>query len=69
MASWKKKLFGFILLALLVVTIVFWGTLIGGCCLFALIQSIMIFLFNDYASRDLAKTFEEEGEHVKGWRG
>lgn len=25
-------------------------------------------LFDDLASRDLAKTFEEEGERVKRWR-
>ena len=25
-------------------------------------------LFDDLASRDLAKTFEEEGERFKGWR-
>lgn len=68
MSSWRKKLFGVIFVILLLVTIIFWGTLVGGCCLFALIQGTMFYLFSDYASRDLAKTFEEEGEHVKGWR-
>ena len=68
MSSWRKKLFGFIMLALLIVTIVFWGSVAGGVCLVILIQSSMIYLFSDVASRDLAKTFEEEGEHVKGWR-
>ena len=68
MPSWRKKLLGLILVALLVMTIVFWGTLAGGCCLIALIQSFQVYLFKDYASRDLAKTFEEEGKHVEGWR-
>lgn len=68
MSSWRKKLFVLILVALLVLTIVFWGTMAGGCCIIALIQSIQVYLFNYYASSDLAKTFEEEGKHVKGWR-
>lgn len=68
MSSWRKKLFGLILVALLVLTIVLWGTIIGCCCIIALIQSVQVYLFNNYASSDLAKTFEEEGKHVKGWR-
>ena len=68
MSSRRKKLFVLILIALLVSTFVFWGTLVGVCCIIALIQSIQVYLFNYYASSDLAKTFEEEGEHVKGWR-
>lgn len=69
MPSWRKKLFGLILVALLVGTIVFWGTLAGGCCIIALIQSVQVYMFKSYASSDLAKTFEEEGKHVEGWRG
>ena len=69
MALWRKKLFGLILVALLIATIVFWGTIGGACCLIVLIQSIQIFLYNDYASSDLAKTFEEDGKNVEGWRG
>lgn len=68
MSSWRKKLFGLIIVALVVCIIVFWGTAAGGCCLLALIQGFMVYLFGDFASRDLAKTFEEDGEHVKGWR-
>ena len=68
MASWRKKVFGLIVVILLVCVIVFWGTLAGGCCLIALIQSFQMFLFSRYASSDLAKTFEECGENVKGWR-
>lgn len=68
MSSWRKKLFGLILVALLVGTIVFWGTMAGGCCIIALIQSFQVYLFNRYASTDLAKTFQEDGKHVKGWR-
>ena len=37
-------------------------------CLMCLIQGFLIYLTRDYASTELAKTFEEEGEHVKGWR-
>lgn len=68
MPSWRKKLFGLILVALVVLAIVFWGTMAGVCFIIILIQSVQVYLFNNYASRDLAKTFEEEGEHVKGWR-
>lgn len=69
MSSWRKKLFVVILIALVVCAIAFWGTAAGGCCLLALIQSILIYLFGNFASSDLAKIFEEEGKHVKGWRG
>lgn len=68
MSSWRKRLFVLILLALLVLTIVFWGTLAGGCFVIAFIQSAGVFVFSKYASSDLAKTFEEDGENVKGWR-
>lgn len=68
MSSWRKKLFGLIIVALVVLTIVFWGTMAGACFLIALIQSFQVYLFNSYASSDLAKTFEETGKNVKGWR-
>ena len=68
MSSWRKKLFVLILLALFVMTFVFWGTMFGVICVFSLIQSIQVFLFSSYASTDLAKTFQEDGKHVKGWR-
>ena len=68
MSSLRKKILTIIFVALLVCIIVFWGTAAGGCCLLALIQGFMVYLFGDFASRDLAKTFEEDGEHVKGWR-
>lgn len=68
MSSWRKNFFALILVALLVVTIVFWGTMVGGCCIIALSQSIQVYMFNNYASSDLAKIFEKEGKHVKGWR-
>ena len=57
-----------ILVALLVLTIVFWGTMAGACCIIALIQSFQVCLYNNYASSDLAKTFQEDGQNVKGWR-
>lgn len=68
MHPWRKTLFGLILLALLVVTIVFWDTLAGACSLIVLIQSIQVYLYNHYASSELAKTFEEDGKNVEGWR-
>ena len=69
MSSWRKKLFVLILVALLIMTIVLWGTMVGACSIIALIQSFQVFLFNKYASTDLAKTFQEDGKNVKGWRG
>lgn len=68
MRLWRKRLFGLILVLLLVLTIVFWETMAGACFLIALIQSIQFYLFKSYASEDLAKTFEEDGKHVNGWR-
>ena len=68
MSSWRKKLFWVIILALLVLSIVFWGTLAGGVFVITLIQSFQVRLFSNYASSDLAKTFEKEGKNVKGWR-
>ena len=68
MSSWRKKLFGLIILALLVLTIVFWGTMAGACFVIILIKSVGVYVFNQYASSDLAETFQEDGEHVEGWR-
>ena len=68
MPTWRKWLFVLSLVALLVLTIVFWGTLAGGCFVIAFFQSFGVFVFNKYASSDLAKTFQEDGDHVKGWR-
>ena len=68
MSPWRKKLFGLILVVLLVLSIVFWGTMAGGCCLIALIQIPQVYMFNKYATSDLAKTFQEDGQNVKGWR-
>lgn len=56
-----------ILVALLVGTFVFWGSMFGVICIYSLIQSFPVFMLNKYTSGDLAKTFEEDGEHVKGW--
>jgi hypothetical protein len=56
------------MVALLVLTIVFWGTPAGACSIIVLIQSFQVYLYNHYASSELAKTFEEEGKHVEGWR-
>ena len=68
MPTWRKVLFISILLVLLVVALVFWGTLAGGLAVILLVQSVQVFLFNRYASGDLAKTFQEDGKHVDGWR-
>ncbi len=68
MASWRKVLLGLIAATLLVLIVVFWGTMLGCCLLIACIQGGQFFAFKYCASRELAKTFQEEGEHVKGWR-
>ena len=68
MPTWRKILFTVIIIALIILTIVFWGTMAGACFLIVLIQSFQVFLFNKYGTSDLAKTFQEDGEHVKGWR-
>ena len=68
MSTKRKILFGLVVLVLLAVTIIFWGTLVGGCAIFALIQGIQMFLFGSYANSDLAETFNENGKNVEGWR-
>ena len=69
MSSWRKALLGLILVALVVVLIVFWGTVASGCIIIGLILSAQFYLFSHYANKELAKEFQEEGKHVKGWRG
>ena len=69
MSSRRKIILRIIFLTLLVCTFVFWGTAGGGICLFTLIQGFLIYISRDYASKELAKQFEETGENVKGWRG
>ena len=68
MPTWRKILFALIIVALVVLTIVFWGSMFSACCIICLILSFQAFLFNKYASSELAKTFQEDGKHVKGWR-
>ena len=68
MPTWRKWLFVIAVLAQLILAIIFWGTIIGGILILTFIQSFGVLVFNKYASSDLAKTFEETGEHVKGWR-
>ena len=68
MSSWRKVLLGLIVTALLVLIVVFWGTMLGCCLIIASIQGIQFYAFKYCASRELAKTFQEEGKHVRGWR-
>lgn len=68
MSTWRKRLFWLIVVTLVICTLVFWGTMAGGCYLLALVLGFQMFLFNNYASSDLAKTFEECGLNVRGWR-
>ena len=68
MSSWRKKLLILVIVALVVCAIVFWGTAAGVLCIFLLIQSFQIMIFTHVASNELAKQFQEDGEHVKGWK-
>ena len=68
MPKWRKRLFFILVLAQLVVAIIFWGSVLSGILIFTCIQSFSVWLFGRYASNDLAKTFEETGKHVQGWR-
>ena len=68
MSSWRKWLFILIVVTLVVMTIVFWGSVIGAVCVYTLIQSFMVFLFNRYARNELARLFQQDGKNVQGWR-
>ena len=68
MPNWRKRLFIIAVVAQLVLTIIFWGTIVGGIFVLTFIQSFGVLVFSKYASSDLAKTFEETGKHVQGWR-
>ena len=68
MSNWRKKLLIILAVALLVGTIAFWGTIVGGCCILVLIIGFQFYMFNSYASSDLAKTFEESGLNIRGWK-
>ena len=68
MPVWRKRLTAIIFLVLLVLAIVFRNGIAGALFAYALIQGILLFLFRGYASSDLAKTFQEDGKNVKGWR-
>lgn len=67
--SWiRRHLFALTLLALLILSFIFWGTMFGVCCLIGLIYSPQVYLYTRVSSEELAKRFQEDGEHVKGWR-
>lgn len=68
MSTWKKWVLIILAVALLACTIIFWGTIFGGCCILVLIFGFQFFMFNTYASSDLAKTFEESGLNIRGWK-
>ena len=68
MSSWRKKLLVLFIGALVVCAIVFWGTAAGVLCLILLIQSFQTMIFTHVSSSELAKQFQEDGEHVKGWK-
>ena len=68
MSTKRKIWFGVVVVVLLALTIIFWGSLVGGCAVFALILGIQMFLFGSYANSDLAETFNENGKNVEGWR-
>ena len=68
MSTWRKRLFVIAVLVQVVLAIIFWGSLLSGILMLTSIQSFNVWLFGRYASNDLAKTFEETGKRVKGWR-
>ena len=68
MSSWRKKLLILVIVALVVCAIVYWGTAAGVQCFFLLIKSFQPMIFPHVASNEQAKQFQEDGEHVKGWR-
>ena len=64
----RKKIFIAILVILGVLAFLFRESIAGPCLAYIIIQSIMFYLFRTYASNDLAETFQEDGQNVKGWR-
>ena len=68
MSSWRKILLLLVIGTLVICAIAFWGTAFGVLCIFLLMQSFQTMLFTHVSSRELAKQFQEDGEHVKGWR-
>lgn len=67
MPLWRKRLFGVILVAMVVLSIVFWDTWVSCCCIMVLIQSVPVYAFNRYANMDLAEQFDN-GINVQGWQ-
>lgn len=68
MSTLRKRLFVIVVLVQVVLAIIFWGSILSGILMFTAMQSFSVWLYGRYASNDLAKTFEETGKHVKGWR-
>ena len=68
MKSKRKILVIITFLTLLALSIIFWGTLVGGTAILILMLSSQMFIFGSYANSDLSETFNENGKNVEGWR-
>ena len=68
MRSIIKPILRIILVALIIVCIVFWGSMGSACILMALILGFPIFLFNRVADNDFKDEFDR-GKNVEGWNG
>lgn len=61
MPLWRKVLFGLILVGMVVLIILTWGSMASGCLALALIMSLPIYLFNRFANPDRENDFVDEG--------
>ena len=67
MPTWRKVLLVAIYATLVILTIVFWDSMISCGCIMALIGSLPIYAFNRYADMDMAQQFDD-GVNTKGWK-
>ena len=67
MRKYIKPILNVILLALIVLCIVFWGSMFSACVVTGLVLGFPIFLFNRVADNDYKEEFDN-GKNVEGWK-
>ncbi len=62
-----KMILNISLIVLIILCIVFWGSIFSGCVVIGLVFGFPIYLFNRVADNDYKEEFDR-GKNVEGWQ-
>lgn len=64
---WQKILFAVIMITLVTLVVVYWGTWVSVVIVLAMLQAIPMYFNRRFMDMDLAEQFDN-GVNVKGWQ-